>query len=145
MRGAGCGACARKEGRPPSLSGGLGSSSGLTMGLCRSRLDEDRMKAGKSRRIRTRRVLLSRKYDPEDRNRCGGASKGVSRPGLSWRHEAGRAQTTKARLSALLLPLSRREAAHGLKTSLNGHPRFSRGKAMTRVVRTTVLQQRRRE
>ncbi len=107
MRGAGCGACARKEGRPPSLSGGLGSSSGLTMELCRSRLDEDRMKAGKSRRIRTRRVLLSRKCDPEDRNRCGGASKGVSRSGLSWRHDAGRALNSRRvfrRSSTLSLP-----------------------------------------
>lgn len=39
MRGAGCGACAREKGRPSPLPGGLGSSSGLTTELCRSRLD----------------------------------------------------------------------------------------------------------
>ena len=37
-------------------SGGAGSPSGLTMGLCRSRLDADRMKAEKSRRIKTHGV-----------------------------------------------------------------------------------------
>ncbi|EGP09857.1 hypothetical protein CSIRO_0288 [Bradyrhizobiaceae bacterium SG-6C] len=50
----------------------------------------DRMKAGESPPDQDSSVL-SRKYDPEDRNRRGGASKGVSRPKHSWRHDAGRA------------------------------------------------------
>ena len=106
MRGAGCGARAREEGRPLPLPGGLGSSSGLTTELCRSRLDVDRMKAGESRLDQgCSAPVLSRKYDPENINRRGGASKGVSRPSHSWRHDAGRALNLKARLSALLLPL----------------------------------------
>ena len=111
----------------------VGSPSGLTMGLCRSRLDADRMKAEKSRRIKTHGV----RPVPEVRSR---GQKSLRRSverrfavGLSWRHDAGRALNTKARLSALLPPLFCREAAHGLKTSVNGHPRIPRGKAMTRA------------
>ncbi len=46
------------------MPGRLGSPSGPTTWLCRQRLDEDRMKAGKSRRIRARRA----RPDPEVRS-----------------------------------------------------------------------------
>ena len=66
------------------------------------------MKAGESLPDQDSSVL-SRKYDPEDRNRRGGASKGVSRP--ASRGDTMRAAhfKMKARLSALLLPLFSRE------------------------------------
>ena len=71
--------------------------------------------------------LLSRKYDPEDTNRRGGASKGVSRPQHSWRHDAGRALNFQG--ASFGAPPPSLPERFGLTTSLNGHPRFSRGKA----------------
>ena len=91
MRGAGCGACAREEGRPPPLSGGLGSSSGLTTGLCRSRLDEDRMKAEKS--AGSGIELLSRPV-PEVRSR--GQKSPRRSADKAFRGRASRGDTTPA-------------------------------------------------
>jgi hypothetical protein len=67
------------------------------------------MKAGESPLDQDSSVL-SRKYDPEDRNRRGGALKGVSRPASRGDTMRAAHKLPKARLSALLHPSLSREA-----------------------------------
>jgi hypothetical protein len=87
------------------MPGRLGSPSGPTTWLCRQRLDEDRMKAGKSRRIRARRarpdpeVRSSRPKSPQRsavRRRASGSP-------FASQADAG-SETTHLRLTALHAP-----------------------------------------
>ena len=107
--------------RSPSHSGGRGSSSGLTMKLCRSDgWTRTGRRQAKARRIRDATApVLSRKHDPPDTNRRNGAPQGDALP------FAREARHNHLRLAALHAP-HRREA--GLKAQLAHDAR-----AMTRV------------
>ena len=88
-----------------TMPGRLGSPSGPTTWLCRQRLDEDRMKAGKSRRIRARRA----RPDPEVRSsrpkspQWSAARRCASGEPFASQADAG-SETTHLRLAALHAP-----------------------------------------